>query len=97
MKGMAFQQLGSDPALLAIQQPTRRLVVDARQKEGSVVTQTFTAGQTVAIPHGLGYQPTAWVILDCVTGYSSFRRTAWDPNTITLQAENACTATFRVT
>lgn len=57
---------------------------------------TFTAGQIIVIDHRLRRQPVEWSPIDVITGYGSFRRTAWSTLSISIQAQNACTATFRV-
>lgn len=57
---------------------------------------TFTAGEVKTIDHKLGRLPIEWVVVDCVTGYASFRRIGATIKTITLQSQNACTARFRV-
>lgn len=57
---------------------------------------TFTAGQSVTINHKLQRQPVEWCAIDVVTGYGSFRRTAWDRLSVTIQSQNACTAYFRI-
>lgn len=61
---------------------------------------TFTAGGSVQMRHGLELPkdgvPSGWIATETTTGYASFRRTAWDDKTITIQAENACTARFWV-
>lgn len=72
---------------------------------GNPTTQiTFTAGQTVMMVHGLpltrGLSPSAvpsgWRCVDVVTGYGSFKRSAWDDATLSITSENACTAVFEV-
>lgn len=56
---------------------------------------TFTAGLVQRIEHKLQRQPVEWSVVDVTIGYSSFRRTAWDAISISIQSENACTAVFR--
>ncbi len=60
------------------------------------VSYTFTAGEAKALVHGLGRTPVRWAPLDVIDGYGSFCRTAWDATSITIQSENAVTATFIV-
>lgn len=80
---------------LAIEQArvTRNAPIGA---SGTVVTATFTAGQTLSLAHKLGRVPRAWVLLDVSGGYGSFQRTAWDSKTITIQSQNGCTAAWWV-
>lgn len=56
----------------------------------------FTGGGTVQIFHRLGYVPKGWVCIDVITGDGTFRRTAWDSNSISIRSANACTAIFLV-
>lgn len=57
---------------------------------------TMVAGTPLKILHKLARMPTEWSIMDVTGGYGSFQRIAWDKNTITLQALNACTIMLRV-
>lgn len=56
----------------------------------------FTASAQIKINHMLGRTPTEWYVIDVTVGYGVFRRVAWDQNTITIQANNACTIMLRV-
>ncbi len=66
---------------------------------GNVLTsQLVTAANPVAINHGLGRTPVMWLITDQDTN-TTVKRTAWDANTITLQADSAgsdCTISLYV-
>jgi len=92
-------EVTGDRQTQAIQSQTRRINVGLSNRGSAPVVTgelTFTAGEVKVIDHRLGRQPTEWVVTDVVTGYGSFRRTAWDASTITIQSQNACTARFRV-
>lgn len=60
------------------------------------ISTTFTAGQIKVLNHGLGRKPTRWVHSDVSGGYASFVRTDWDETTISIQSQNACSATFLI-
>jgi len=57
---------------------------------------TFTAAQQIRIPHKLARTPIEWDVVDVIGGYGVFQRISWDASFITIQSQNACTATFRV-
>jgi len=65
-----------------------------------IVAAAFTAGQVRTFQHGLslatGATPRGFDVKDCTGGYPSFKRTAWDEKTITIQSQNACSALFWV-
>lgn len=57
--------------------------------DGILLTQVSVAASPTSIPHKLGRQPQIWVICDQDTT-TTIKRTAWDSNTITLQAGAPC-------
>lgn len=56
----------------------------------------FTAGGTQALKHRLNRVPSGWFPLSITGGYGVFQQTAVDKATLTIQSQNACTATFWV-
>ena len=92
-------EVTGDRQTQAMQAQTKRVLVGLTAR-GSAPVMTpelaFTAGEVKVIDHRLGRQPTEWSVTDVTVGYGSFRRTAWDARTVTIQSQNACTARFRV-
>lgn len=57
---------------------------------------TFTAGQSITFSHKLKRVPTEIRVVWVTGGYGVWLVTAADASTITIQMQNACTATFRI-
>lgn len=62
---------------------------------GNLITAVSVAATPTTIAHKLGRQPQVWVLCDQDTT-TTIKRTAWDSNTITLQAGAACTVSIWV-
>lgn len=56
---------------------------------GSLIKSVSVGTSPTVINHGLQRVPQAWVAVDQDTN-TTVKRTAWDTNTITLQAGSAC-------
>lgn len=93
-----FSEQTNDPQLDRIQSRIQavRDALNARGPQPVDLTATFTAGQVRVLEHGLLRTPESWSVIDVTGGYGAFKRTAWSSKTITIQSQNACTATFRV-
>lgn len=88
-----------DVQLGNIQRAARRIAVAVNQRGGPPVTLgpvTFTAGQKRTFEHKLQRQPSEWAPVDVSGGYGAFFRVEWSPTQITIQSQNACTVTFRI-
>ena len=86
-------QLGS------IQRAARRIAVAVNQLGGPPVMLgpvTFTAGQKRTFEHKLQRPPVECVATDVRVGYGAFFIVDMNETQITLQSQNACTATFRI-
>lgn len=101
----ASEAFPEDRRLVSVQEPVRQaagLLNAVPFMNGYSVTQTFTAGQTVAIQHKLGRKPVGWFVTDVINGDGTFRRattaatSGFDQYTISIRSANACTATFWV-
>jgi hypothetical protein len=62
---------------------------------GTLLPSVYVGTGATAINHGLGRVPTVWVICDQNT-LTDVARTAWDKNTITLEAGTACVISLYV-
>lgn len=63
--------------------------------DGRLITIIAVAATPTVIVHKLGRQPQLWILCDQDTT-TTIKRTAWDANTITLQAGAACTVSVWV-
>ncbi len=93
--------MGFPPVLKKVQSPNDALnLIQANTQDalkqivgpflgGNLLTGISVGTSPTTISHKLGRQPQLWLIADQNT-LATVKRTAWNTNTITLQASSAC-------